>query len=172
MGCASEAPRGGIDAGEQLDAGAWLDGSSWCAVAPETFPPFTGGAHINGPLDYPDKPPVGGSHNPCWARWGVYTKELASERWVHNLEHGGVVFLYRCDGDCPNEVSAMASFVNTNEQTILTPYAALPTRFAVVAWGVRITSDCFDMARFRRFYDDHVGRGPERIASNPPDSCG
>ena len=86
---------------------------------------------------------------------------------------GGVVFLYRCDDDsCPSELAAMASLANSNAQTILTPYAALPSRFAVVAWGVRITSECFDRARFQRFYDEHVGHGPEQIASNPPDSCG
>jgi len=173
LGCADDdVPRGdAIDAGTLLDASASLEASAACDVPPETFPPFTGGAHVNGPLDYPDKPPVGGHHNPCWARWGVYDKELASERWVHNLEHGGVVFLFRCDDGCASERAAMASIVNGNPQAILTPYAALPTRFAVVAWGVRITSECFDSARFQRFYDEHVGRGPEQIASNPPDSC-
>jgi hypothetical protein len=143
-----------------------------CEVASEQVVPVTGAAHVNGPLDYPDKPPVGGDHNPCWARWSVYERELSTERWVHNLEHGGVVFLFRCDGDCASEVLAMANVVNTNPQAILTPYAALPTRFAVVAWGVRLTSDCFDLARFQRFYDEHVGHGLEQVSSNPPSSCG
>ena len=143
-----------------------------CEVPSEQVLAVGGAGHINGPLDYPDKPPVGGNHNPCWAHWGVYERELATERWVHTLEHGGVVFLFRCDGDCSSEVAAMASIVNANPQAILTPYAALPTRFAVVAWGVRITADCFDKARFQRFYDEHVGRGPEQVASNPPSSCG
>lgn len=142
-----------------------------CEVTGEQVLPVTGSAHINGPLDYPDKPPVGGDHNPCWARWGVYERELATERWVHNLEHGGVVFLFRCEGGCASEVAAMASIVEQNPQAILTPYAALPTRFAVVSWGVRLTSDCFDQERFVRFYDEHVGHGLEQVSSNPSSSC-
>lgn len=142
-----------------------------CEVPSEQVLPVTGAAHINGPLDYPDKPPVGGNHNPCWARWGVHERELAAERWVHNLEHGGVVFLFRCETGCATEALALASIVEQNPQAILTPYAALPTRFAAVSWGVRLTSDCFDQARFQRFYDEHVGNGLEQVSSNPPSSC-
>src|SRR5260221_8549375 len=46
--------------------------------------------HVLGPVSYPDPPPVGGDHYPCWAKWGVHTEVVPPERWVHNLEHGGI----------------------------------------------------------------------------------
>lgn len=128
--------------------------------------------HVTGDVVYPDLPPVGGNHNECWAKWGVYDDELADERWVHNLEHGGVVFLYRCpDSSCRNEVDTLKVFVGGRTQALMTPYAALPTRFAVVAWGVRLTTNCFDMPAFQSFYDAHVDRAPESLPDNPPRSC-
>ncbi|MET0283870.1 MAG: DUF3105 domain-containing protein [Polyangiales bacterium] len=128
--------------------------------------------HVTGDVVYTDLPPVGGDHNQCWANWGVHETELADENWVHNLEHGGIVFLYNCaSGGCANEVDTMRVFVSGRTQALLTPYAALPTRFAVVAWGVRLTTNCFDMPAFQRFYPQHVDNAPESIASDPPRSC-
>lgn len=191
-GCGDDAPSGGP--GGSLDAGVRLDGSSQgdarngsdadvtsdgatgtadsarCAAEDEALPP-TSATHINGEIAYPDVPPAGGNHNGCWARWGAYDSELADERWVHNLEHGGVVFLYRCPEGCADEVAQLTAFVGDHVQTIVSPYAALGRRFAAVSWGYRVTTDCFDMARFERFYDEHKQRAPEQIESNPPASC-
>jgi Protein of unknown function (DUF3105) len=127
---------------------------------------------VTGDVVYADPPPVGGNHNECWAKWGVHKDELADERWVHNLERGGVVFLYRCpDNSCRDEVDTLQVFVGGRTQALVTPYAALPTRFAVVAWGVRLTTNCFDMPAFQSFYDAHVDRAPESLSDNPPRSC-
>ncbi len=46
---------------------------------------------------YNHNPPVSGEHYPIWARWQIHTDPLARGYWVHNLEHGGVIFLYRPD---------------------------------------------------------------------------
>jgi hypothetical protein len=146
-------------------------GDAACAVPVECAYPDTSGAHVTGEVDYRDRPPAGGTHNQCWGPWGVHQSELPDERWVHNLEHGGVVYLYRCDDGCPSEVATMSNFVTGRRQALLTPYAALPTRFAVVAWGVRMVSDCFDQAAFEAFYSAHVNRGPEQIADDPPTVC-
>lgn len=127
--------------------------------------------HVAGDVVYPDPPPVGGNHNQCWAKWDVYDQELADERWVHNLEHGGVVFLYRCPAGCRDEIDTMKVFVSGRTQALMTPYAALPTRFALVAWGVRLTTNCFDMPAFQSFYDAHVDNAPESLPDDPPRSC-
>jgi len=63
--------------------------------------PVESASHLLGPIDYPDPPPAGGDHNPCWTTWGVHADVVPVERWVHNLEHGGVVYLYR-EGAAPN----------------------------------------------------------------------
>lgn len=127
--------------------------------------------HVAGDFDYPDPPPAGGPHDACWAAWGVHDDELRAESWVHNLEHGGVVFLYRCPDACAEEVAELAALVREREQALLTPYGELPTRFGFVAWGARVTSDCHDLAAARAFYDAHVGRAPENVASDPPPPC-
>ena len=124
--------------------------------------------HIDGNIDYTDVPPAGGDHNPCWLNFGVYDEERPDERWVHNLEHGGVVLLYHCPQGCPAEVAEMKQLVQGREQILLTPYAALPTKFAAVSWGHRLLTDCFDAQQFATFYTDHVDHGPESIKTGPP----
>jgi hypothetical protein len=114
---------------------------------------------------------VGGDHNECWYRWGQFEDEVPDERWVHNLEHGGVVFLYDCSSGCPDELADLQALAKRNPRTILTPYAALPTRFGVVAWGRRLLSDCLDVTAFQAFYDARFDKAPESIGSGPPTSC-
>jgi hypothetical protein len=163
-----------IDAGSHLDAVVASDAdasdANVCGVRLEQLP-VASANHVPGEIDYPDPPPVGGDHNECWAKWGVYEDELADERWVHNLEHGGVVFLYHCPDGCQNEVDTMTTFVRGRTQALLTPYAALPTRYAVVAWGVRLLTNCFDMPKFRQFYTDRVDDAPESLPDDPPRPC-
>jgi hypothetical protein len=144
-----------------------------CAPAEQLLPVTAPAYHRTGTIAYTDLPPVGGDHNGCWGKWGVWEADapLPAERWVHNLEHGGVVVLYRCPEGCAREVAEMTRFVQGRQQALLTPYAALPTRFAVVSWGARVTSDCFDTGVLERFYRAHVAQGPESISSDPPTSC-
>ena len=127
--------------------------------------------HVVGTVSYPDRPPVGGDHNECWGSWGVHAKPLAPERWVHNLEHGGVVLLYHCPNGCTAEVSELAKFMKGRAQTLLTAYTDMPTRFAVVAWGHRLKSDCLDLAAWAQFYGTYVDHAPESIPSGPPTGC-
>ncbi len=127
--------------------------------------------HVNGAIAYPDPPPAGGDHNPCWGAWGVHDQPLGAEHWVHNLEHGGVVFLYHCEGGCDAEVQQLDTFVSAHRLTVLTEYAALPARFGVVAWGYRLLTDALDLRAFTAFYEAHVDHAPESIDSPPPAGC-
>jgi hypothetical protein len=141
-----------------------------CGACEQSLP-ITSAQHVTGDVDYADPPPVGGPHSSCWGTWGVQDSELRAERWVHNLEHGGIVFLYRCDAGCPEEVKMLAALLTDRPRTLLTAYSRLPKRFAVVAWGYRLTSDCLDTDAFAAFYATHVGHGRESIASDPPAAC-
>jgi hypothetical protein len=122
---------GGADAGRadggetEADAGSPVPGGictscGGCEQAPEVKSQF----HVPGPITYPAPPPVGGDHNECWYRWGQFEDEVPDERWVHNLEHGGVVFLYDCSSGCPDELADLQALAKRNPRTILTPYAA------------------------------------------------
>jgi hypothetical protein len=133
--------------------------------------PVNSAQHMDGTIDYPDPPPAGGNHNPCWGAWGVHAQALGVEHWVHNLEHGGVVFLYHCSGGCAADVAKLAAFVKGHRLTILTEYDAMPKRFAVVAWGFRLQSDTLDLGAFEMFYTAHVDHAPESIDSGPPAGC-
>ncbi len=132
----------------------------------------SGTTHVDGGLVYTDLPPVGGDHDPCWAPWGVYEAEIGDEHWVHNMEHGGVVFLYNCPEDCEAEVEEMTAFVDDHWGTsLLAPYALMDSTFAVAAWGVRYVSDCFELEAAATFYEAHVDQGPESTSSMPPEGC-
>lgn len=127
--------------------------------------------HVQGPIDYPDPPPTGGNHDQCWTTWGVHDQPIGAEHWVHNLEHGGVVLLYNCSDGCSADVARMKAFVTAHPRTLLTAYAQLPKRFAVVAWNYRIVSDCLADDVLARFYAEHYDRGPESIPDGPPTIC-
>jgi hypothetical protein len=167
----SGSPHTRVDADSDAgpDAGAKLLCTT-CGACEETLV-ITSALHVTGAVDYTDLPPAGGPHESCWGNWGVQATELRPERWVHNLEHGGIVFLYNCPDGCDADVQTLTDIVNARERTILTSYPAMPTRFAVVAWGHRIKSDCLDPAAFEAFYTEHVDHGPESITSGPPAEC-
>lgn len=143
-----------------------------CGVEPQNLPgQMSAHVVVGAEVPYLDPPPVGGTHSQCWADYGVYDEELADETWVHNLEHGAIVLLYNCPDGCPTEVAELEAFTSGHERVILTPYAALPTRFAATAWEWRWLSDCFDLPAIERFYESRFNKGPEDVKGGAPDVC-
>ena len=128
--------------------------------------------HIQTDLLYAGTP-AGGSHHLCWAPWGISTTPVGDEHWVHNLEHGGVAFLYRCTTDCSAEVVQLTDYVSTLPvgTAVMSPEPMLNHRFTVVAWGYRLETDCLDLAAFEAFYIEHQGHGPEATTMPPPPQC-
>ena len=129
---------------------------------------------MSGDVVYVDEPPTSGDHNPCWAEWGVHTEEVAAENWVHNLEHGGVVFLYDCpDDSCVEEVAALVAYVESlaSGTALLSPYAPADLPFTVLSWEHRLELGCFELPSLQAFYTAHVGRAPEDVTSGPGASC-
>ena len=112
-------------------------------------------------------PPSSGQHWPAPAPWGPAQQALPPERWVHNLEHGGVVVLFRDAADA----GTAAAFARGAPQesafgevkVVDAPYPQLGSRFALVAWGWVDSLDSWDAAEALRFYAAHVDRGPENI---------
>jgi hypothetical protein len=132
--------------------------------------PIEGQTHVDPPatVSYRDNPPASGNHYPVPAPWGMGTYQR--EQWVHNLEHGGIVLLYKCPTACDAEVLQLlnlraARHVDQfNEVRILiTPDSAMPHKFAAIAWGWRWQGDAIDAAELNCFIDARYDKAPESI---------
>lgn len=128
------------------------------------------------PLTHVSNPPCGGNHYPIWALFRSHPKPVPRGNWIHNLEHGGVVFLYRCASRaaCPDlaaKLEALAQALPADpacvspvrNRIVVTPDPNLPegVQFAAAAWGYNLVARCFDEDAFRGFYTRRFGRGPE-----------
>ncbi|MSP54947.1 MAG: DUF3105 domain-containing protein [Myxococcales bacterium] len=152
--------------------------------------------HVSGDVVYEDPPPTSGDHNACWAQWGLHDIDPGDEHWVHNLEHGGVVFLYSPDdcagsepdaagdsgdsgvesaatADCVAQAAALEAVLGSasDRRWIITPSNDLPDGWAAVSWGHRMRMGCFDIGALQAYFEAHVGRAPEDTNGDPPTSC-
>ena len=164
LGCGPSPATGGTCEGEQAES-------------------IAGASHVpeGTVVSYPDNPPSSGDHWACWAPWGVASAVLPPERWVHNLEHGGVVLLFKCDtpDGCPalseplRQIAADAPDAPGGGHRILvTADPELPSNVAAVAWGFVLLEDAPDEAQIDCFASAHEGMGPEDIPDDPPpDAC-
>ena len=123
------------------------------------------------PIQYRNRPPSSGDHYDQTAPYGVTQTPVATGNWVHNLEHGAVVVLYRpdlCDGDCVNVLRDTYNSAPSSQlfpgykKMIVTPYTDMDHAVATVAWGWLDEMDQPDKDRILAFYRAHVDRGPEQ----------
>jgi len=148
-------------------------GSQSDASLPGTPVPDEGRTHIPDTQQpqYAHYPPASGPHYDAPANWGVYDQALPDGRWVHNLEHGGIVILYKCPSGCPDLVKQLKDFYASAPQSaewkevklVITPYDKMDHQIAIVAWDWIDEMDTFDSARLLRFYKAHMDRGPEDV---------
>ncbi len=200
-------PMEGVDGGSMggdAGGGDLSDGGTWGQVAYDGGPPYPACVGTAWPLGqpthvpegtavtYPRYPPASGNHWPCWAPWTTSSRVLPPERYLHNLEHGGIALLYRCDpppggfaadafsngaSPCPTEAAAVQQFLATaptdatgRGRYVVSAAPGLPTRFAAISWGWSLESDVLDPAAFACFCAAHLAQGPEPVAVEPPPS--
>jgi hypothetical protein len=134
-------------AGADLPGARFDDqGNEHIQMASEPHPPYN------------SDPPTSGAHLPYIAPWGIHTVPIARELQVHNLEDGGVVVQYRCDGPCPDLAAKLTEIVKRYDtQVILAPYPGMRTRIALTAWTRLDAFDEFDEARIVRFIRAYRG---------------
>jgi uncharacterized protein DUF3105 len=134
-------------------------------------------------VGYPDSPPAGGPHYPNWAAFQSYSFPVPRGFWVHDLEHGGVVFSYNCADGCADEVARVQALIDAlpadpacpesaPRRVVLTPDPLLDVRWGVSAWGFTLRADCVDTERFRQFYLHHFALGPENLCNPGIDFAG
>ncbi len=124
-------------------------------------------------------PPTSGSHYSA-SRLGpipalFYGKDdtTVPEGWIHNLEHGAMVVLYRCPEGCGTE--AQTSLGGLQQQlpssplcgfppgsnVVVTRFDQLATPYAAVVWGRVVFMDTLDVGAITTFYEQSADRAPE-----------
>jgi hypothetical protein len=108
-----------------------------------------------------------------WARYQEHSAAVARGYWVHNLEHGAIVFLYR-PGAPPATVAALRDVYRAlpddpacgHRRALLTADPDLAGDTAVVAADFMLQAGCTDPAAIRAFVNDRRGRGPEPVCAD------
>jgi hypothetical protein len=108
--------------------------------------------HADGPVIYPQQPPVGGEHNGVWqtCTGKVYDKPIANEHAVHSLEHGAVWITY-LEGLDARSIERLEKRVQGVDYTMLSPVAAQTSPISLQAWGYQLKVDSADDKRIDAF---------------------
>jgi hypothetical protein len=134
--------------------------------------PNEGWSHVpeGSAINYAHNPPASGPHYASWGRYIEHTTPLARGHYVHNIEHGGVVFLYHPDAP-PASVQALRQVFQSlpndpacsHPRAVMTadPLLAQPTTY-VVAANVMLQAGCLDPAAIRSFVEQHRNKAPEQ----------
>lgn len=120
-------------------------------------------------IQYRHIPPASGPHYDTPAAWNFYSQPVPEGNWVHSLEHGGIVILYKCPADCAALTQQLKDFFASappsaqwkEVKLVITPYDKMQHEVAIVAWDWIDEMDSFDSARLLRFYKAHLDQGPE-----------
>jgi hypothetical protein len=134
-----------------------------------------GWAHVaeGGAVSHRHNPPASGQHYPVWARYLEHAVPVARGYWVHNLEHGGIVFLYRPGAPAATVDALRAAYralpndpACGHKRALFAADPDLPGETAVVAADFVLQAGCTDSGAVRAFVDAHLARGPEQVCQD------
>jgi hypothetical protein len=95
-------------------------------------------SHVEGEVDYPVEPPVGGRHDQAWVNCGFFPEPVDPEQAVHSMEHGAVWITYRPDLPAP-QVDTLRDLVADHPYLLVSPWPGeLPSPVVLSAWGVQL----------------------------------
>ena len=146
-----------------------------CVV--KSFPDY-GRNHVTKTLteaDFKTNPPTSGDHNINPAQDGVYApgNEPEIENWVHTLEHGRVIFMYK-PGTAAGRISQLQTLFNEPvldsgngyHSVLMQNNTKMPYDVAAVAWRHYVVCPKFNdnsIAALRAFREVYVDTAPEKI---------
>jgi len=121
-----------------------------------------GSDHKEGRMEYTQRPPAGGPHNPTWQNCGVYDRPIYDEYAVHSLEHGAVWVTYRQDLPA-DQVAALKKLVDGRSYTLLSPHEAQNAPVVITAWNKQLEVPEAGDARLKQFLQKYEqgGEAPE-----------
>jgi hypothetical protein len=134
--------------------------------------------NVERPQRYTFCPPASGNHfnqsglGPITPRVYGVNDNVGPPNWVHNLEHGGLVILYRSDGDGATEAGQdalrrffetfpPAPICNTPPRTIgpvIARFDDMKWPFAALVWDRVLPMDTWDPALALQFFNTEVVR--------------
>jgi uncharacterized protein DUF3105 len=139
-------------------------------------PKVLDGTHISPPAtgSYNTNPPSSGAHyfaagiGPITT--GIHTTEVPNEGFVHNLEHGHIIILYKQGLDA-SLLNALTEAVKKDPQWMLiAPRTDMPYQLAFAAWGHLEgckTPNAKAVDVLNVFHDRFKNKGPEHAAGTP-----
>jgi hypothetical protein len=177
--CSSKTPVLDLSDGGYVDEPTYIEAS--CLVALDS-PPLLPAIHvaIGTEVEWDSNPPSSGPHFPIWAAYQAYTSPVPRGYYVHDLEHGAVVFLYNCPNGCPDVVATLQAASDAipddplctqagegvRVRTVITPDPLLDVPVAAAAWGYTYKAACADLPTLTAFARAHYGNGPEVLCTN------
>ncbi len=166
-----------------------------CAAPSSPSGPIGVGGHCNGVTEnvasepaihvqvgtngeWSTNPPVTGEHYPVWAAYDRTYAQLDRGYYLHDAEHGAIIFLYNCPAGCAETVSALEDVVRAmptdpdatapvRQRALITGDLLLPADVAVaaVAWDNYYTATCVD-SYLSTFASNHYAFGPEQVTDD------
>ena len=106
-----------------------------------------------------------------WGRWREY-EYMPPQRYIHNLEHGGIALLYNpcASEDMIDSLRTLACSRPDDDggpfRWVLTPYVGLETNIAIIAWEWTYSNNCFDSQSITEFINEHYRNAPEDFYYN------
>lgn len=138
--------------------------SGSCEIDTEADSISGGDGHVTAP-SYSVNPPSGGDHLVSVARSGVYSGATvpADGQLVHSLEHGYVIAWHAAD--LPEEQKKLLEDFEAEHEgdVIVAERPNLPVPFAMTAWNQRMLCQEVEQGPLQRFFDEHLGNGPEDV---------
>jgi hypothetical protein len=126
--------------------------------------------HLDGDLDYPTSPPIGGNHNEVWANCKFYDSSVPDESAVHSLEHGAVWVTYG-PGAPAQELDTLRELASSESHLIVTPYEGMSSTYVLSAWERQLELDSIGDPRFEQFLSTYL-QGPTTPEPNTACSGG
>jgi hypothetical protein len=136
-------------------------------------------------IAYTHYPPTTGRHFPAWAKFRTYTFTVHPGYWLHSAEHGAVVLLVNCrtSGNCDEDFARLQRIADavpqdplcdtaTGHRILIAEDTLIRTRFAAVAWGWSLESECADSSAFAAFIQAHYAKTEEDFCSGGTDFSG
>ena len=158
-----------------------LPGQSTCEVTITTGIHVAQAYHVAlcTPVEYATNPPSGGDHWGAWAAFKTYDAPIPRELYVHDMEHGAIVFLHHCQGACPDVIAALEQGRDAvsgdpmclqipdgpTERVLITPDPKIEAPIAAAAWGATYTATCIDVPSLRDFAKAHYAKATENLCA-------